>query len=115
MLKMVELVKANMSKQKRYESEIVRLSKDINDLRSLASRLLNLVGQPLDGIKYDLYAIVDVAEDRFMEVEEKVKTDVIPRVTKLEATTGDLTKDIHFFKKNMVRTCPIASRSWKNR
>jgi hypothetical protein len=101
MLKTVEAVKANSSKQKRYESEIVRLSEDVNDLRSLASRLLNLVGQPSDGIKYDLYAIVDVAEDRFMEVEAKVKTEVIPRVAKLEETTGDLTKDIHFFKKNI--------------
>jgi hypothetical protein len=101
MLKTVEAVKSNASKQKRYESEIVRLSEDVNDLRSLASRLLNLIGQPSDGIEYDLYAIVDMAEDRFMEVEAKVKTDEIPRVAKLEETTGDLTKDIHFFKKNI--------------
>jgi hypothetical protein len=101
MLKTVELVKANMSKQKRYESEIVRLGEDINDLRSVASRLMNLVGQPADGIKYDLFAIVEVAEDRFMEVEDKVHSDLLPRTAKLEATTGDLEKDIRSFKKNI--------------
>lgn len=59
MLKNNELVKANMSKQKRYESEIVRLGEVINDLRLLALQLMSLVGQPSDGIKYDLFAILD--------------------------------------------------------
>jgi hypothetical protein len=40
MLKTVEVVKSNASKQKRYKSEIIRLSEDVNDLRLLASRLL---------------------------------------------------------------------------
>jgi hypothetical protein len=113
MLKTVEAVKSNASKQKRYKSEIVRLSEDVNDLRLLASRLLNLVGQSSDGIKYDLYAIVDVAEDRFMEVEAKVKTDVIPQVAKLEETTGDLTKDIPFSRRILEVTWFIGSRGWR--
>lgn len=94
MIRTVELVKANMSKNKRYESEIVRLGEDINDLRSLASRLMSLVGTPADGIKYDLFAILDVAEDRFVEVESQVRSDVVPRVEKLESTSEVLTKDI---------------------
>jgi hypothetical protein len=101
MLRTVETVKAGLSKQKRYETEIVRLGEDINDLRSLASRLLSLVGQPAEGMKYDLFAILDGAEERFMEVEDKVRTDVVPRVEKLEVTTSDLSKDIRSFKKNI--------------
>jgi hypothetical protein len=101
MIKAVALVKVNISKQKRYKTKIVRLSEDINDLWSLSSRLLNIVGQPSDSIKYNLYAIVDVAEDRFTKVEGLVKTDVTPWVAKLEATTGGLSKDIDFFKKNI--------------
>jgi hypothetical protein len=100
MLKTVEMVKGNMGKQKRYETEILRLSEDIDDLRSLASRLISLVGLPSDGIKYDLFN-VDVAEDRFLELEDSLKADLIPRVARTEATIVDLDKDIKFFKKNI--------------
>jgi hypothetical protein len=101
MIKAVASVKVYMSKQKRYKSEIFRLSDDINNLRLLSSRLLNLVGQPSDSVKYDLDAIVDVAENRFMEVEDRVKSNVVLRVEKLEIATGTLTKDINFFKTNI--------------
>lgn len=90
-----------MGKQKRYESEIFRLSEDIDDLRSLASQLVGLVGLPSDGIKYNFFNIVDVAEDRFSELEDSLKGDLVPRVGKAEATIVDLDKDIKFFKKNI--------------
>jgi hypothetical protein len=101
MLRTVETVKAGLLKQKRYETEIVWLGEDINDLRSLASWLLSLVCQPAEGMEYDLFAILDGAEERFMEVEDKVCTDVVPRVEKLEVTTSDLSKYIRSFKKNI--------------
>jgi hypothetical protein len=101
MLETVAAVKANMGKQKRYESEIFRLSEDLDGLRSVASRLLNLVGQPSDGTRYDLFALVDVAEDRFMEVEDAVKTNMKPRVESLERSTGNLVKDLEYFKANI--------------
>jgi hypothetical protein len=63
MLCTVKLIKGNMLKQKRYETKIVWLGEDINDLRSLVSCLMSLVGQPSDGIKYALFAIMDGAED----------------------------------------------------
>jgi hypothetical protein len=53
-----------------------------------------------------MYAIVDVPEDQFTKVEDLVKMDVTPRVTKLEATTGGLFKDIDFFKKNIGTNVP---------
>lgn len=101
MIRTVELVKANMLKNKQYELEIVRLGEDIDDFRLLASRLMSLVGTPADGIKYDLFAILDSAEDRFVDVESQVHSDVVPWVDKLEATLKDLTKDIQSFKRNI--------------
>jgi hypothetical protein len=56
MVETVEAVKANMGKQKRYELEIFRLSEDLYGLRLVASRLLNLVGQPSDGTSESLRA-----------------------------------------------------------
>jgi hypothetical protein len=93
-------MKANMLKQKCYELEIVCLGEDINDLQLVASRLLNLVGQPADGINYD-FSIMDITEDRCMEVEDQVHTGLVPGVGKLEATSGDLEKDIWSLKKNI--------------
>jgi hypothetical protein len=102
MLNNVELVKAHMLKQKRYESEIVCLGEGINDLRLLASQLMSLMGQPSDGInKYNLFAILDGAEDCFMEMEDKVLTYVSLRLGKLEVTSIDLTRDIQSFKKSI--------------
>jgi hypothetical protein len=70
-------------------------------LRSVASRLLSLVGQPSDGTRYDLFAIVDVAEDRFMEAEDSIKKDLKPRIEKLEKTSVGVVKDLAYFKDNI--------------
>jgi hypothetical protein len=101
MLLTVEAVKSTLGKQKRYESEIHRLSEDLDGLRSVASRLLSLVGQPSDGTRYDLFAILDVAEERFLESEDAIKQDHRPRIERLEKTTGTLVQDLAFFKTNI--------------
>jgi hypothetical protein len=55
MLRTVEAMKSNMSKQKRYEFKIYRLSsEDLDGLHSVASHLLSLVGQPSDGTRFYL-------------------------------------------------------------
>jgi hypothetical protein len=60
-----------------------------------------MVGQPSDGTRYDLFAIVDVAEDQFMDVEDSIKKDLNPRVEKLEKTSVTLVKDIAYFRNNL--------------
>jgi hypothetical protein len=104
MLKTVEMVKGNMGKQKHYKPEILHLSDNIDDLQSLASILVSLVGLPLEGIKYNVFAIINMAEFWFLELEDSPKVDLVPGVRRTEATIFDLDKDIKFFKKTLVRT-----------
>jgi hypothetical protein len=60
-----------------------------------------MVGQPSDGTRYDFFAIVDVAEDQFMDVEDSIKKDLNPRVEKLEKTLVTLVKDMAYFRNNL--------------
>jgi hypothetical protein len=81
----VEALKAVAGRNNKYELELDALGSDIDSLRAALSRLTNLVGSPVDGLSFDLYAIIDRNEDAVMELDHRVTSRVEPKLSELEA------------------------------
>jgi hypothetical protein len=86
----IEALKSMSGKSARYEEEMDSLGADIDidSLRSAMTRLSTLVGTPVDGIAFDLFAMVDHAEESVLDLDTIVQTSFAPRMVDLEATTA---------------------------
>jgi hypothetical protein len=61
-VKTVDAVKSNTTRNKCYESETTRLSNDMDQLWVLSMCLNLLLGNPTDGIQFGRIAIIDTVE-----------------------------------------------------
>jgi hypothetical protein len=101
MVRGMKMLKTMGSKHSRYESEILRLSDDIDTLNVSSARLENLVGSPADGIQFDLFGIVDKNEETLLEVGDELTGKMGPRLTRLENTTDHVSKEVLEFKSKI--------------
>jgi hypothetical protein len=98
MVQGMKLLKSMGAKHERYESEIMRVSKDINTLNMALARQEKLLGSPADGIQFDLFGIVDKNEETLLEVGDEVNVKIGPHLEQLERTTKRLEKEAVAFK-----------------
>jgi hypothetical protein len=100
-VKGMQMLKDMGAKHSRYETEIFRLSEDIDTLNVSTARLENLVGTPADGIQFGLFGIVDKNEETLLEVGDEVTKQVGPRLAQVENTTDQAAKEVLEFKKHI--------------
>jgi hypothetical protein len=102
MVRGMKMLKTMRSKRLCYESEILRLSNDIDTLNVSSARLENLVGAPADGIQFYLFGIVGKNKEKLLEVRDELTGNKIgPRLTRVENTTDYVSKEVLEFKSNI--------------
>jgi hypothetical protein len=101
MVSAVQILKAMSLKHSRYETEIMRISDDIDCLNVSSSRLETLVGSPADGIQFNLFGIVDRNEEVLLSVGDELHKTLMPRIAGVEATAQAVEKSVKTFNSNV--------------
>jgi hypothetical protein len=101
MVTAVKILKDMSLKHSRYETEILRISDDIDCLNVSSSRLENLVGAPTDGIQFNLFGIVDRNEEVLLSVGDELHKTFLPRLAGVETTTQAVEKSVKAFNANV--------------
>jgi hypothetical protein len=96
-VKTVDVIKGNATRNKRYESESTRLSNGMDQLRALSTRLNSLLGNPIDGIQFGLIAIADKVEAALVELGDALNKEVRPKIEKAFHEAALTTADMEHF------------------
>jgi hypothetical protein len=101
MVAALKILKTMSLKHARYETEILRISEDIDTLNVSSSRMESLVGTPADGIQFNLFGIVDKNEEVLLEVGDQVNKHLVPRLTTVEKTAEAAEKAVKSFNSTV--------------
>jgi hypothetical protein len=101
MVSAVKILKDMSLKHGHYETEILRISDDIDCLNVASSRLENLLGSPTDGIQFNLFGIVDRNEEVLLSVGDELHKTFLPRLAGVETTTEAVKKSVKAFNANV--------------
>jgi hypothetical protein len=80
----VETLKSVAGRNTKYEEELDSLGSDIDSLRSALARVNNLVGNPVDGLSFDLFGIIDRNEEALLELDQRVHSNLESKITDIE-------------------------------
>jgi hypothetical protein len=96
----VDSLKSVAGRNSKYEIELDSLGGDIDGLRSALARMQTLLGHPVDGLSFDLYAIVGGNEEAVSDLELKIKNTLGPKVTDVEAKLIVLQGELKKFRSS---------------
>jgi hypothetical protein len=99
MVQAIEALKSAAGQNTKYEEELDMLGNDIDSVRAALARVTSLVGNPVDGIAFDIFGIMDQNEDALTDLDRSVQ-DFKPKLDELEARGLSTQAEVKKFRES---------------